>query len=59
VTEGTTGVISLLDENNIVAMTWTLQNAIVSMMTDPGNRADANERTIELIELRHEGVSIT
>src|SRR5438128_1288185 len=36
--ERTTIVISLLDENNTVAMSWTLRNADVSMMTDPGNK---------------------
>jgi phage tail-like protein len=50
--------ISLLDENNAVAMSWTLTNAFPTKITVTDMKADANEAAVESLELAHEGLSI-
>ena len=50
--------ISLLDEKNAVAMSWTLTNALPSKITATDMKADGNEVAIETMELAHEGLAI-
>jgi phage tail-like protein len=50
--------ISLLDEKNAVAMSWTLTNAFPSKITATDMKADGNEVSIETMELAHEGLAI-
>jgi len=50
--------ISLLDESNAVAMSWTLDNAFPCKMTVTDMKSDANESAIETMELAHEGLKI-
>ncbi|MEP7373957.1 MAG: phage tail protein [Chitinophagaceae bacterium] len=50
--------ISLLDEKNVVAMSWTLSNAFPSKITATDLKADGNEVSIETMELAHEGLAI-
>lgn len=50
--------ISLLDESNEVAMSWTLANAFPSKITVTDMKSDANEVAIETMELAHEGLAI-
>jgi phage tail-like protein len=50
--------ISLLDESNKVAMSWTLTNAFPSKITATGLKADGNEAAVESLELAHEGLSL-
>ena len=52
-------VISLLDEAQAVAMSWTLLNAFPSKITVTDMKADGNEVAVETLELAHEGLSIT
>jgi len=52
-------VISLLDEAQAVAMTWTLLNAFPSKITVTDMKSDGNEVAVETLELAHEGLSIT
>ena len=49
-------VISLLDENNVAAMSWKLTNAFPCKMTVTDMKSDANEVAIETMELAHEGL---
>ncbi|MEI9909153.1 MAG: phage tail protein [Bacteroidota bacterium] len=51
-------VISLLDENNDVVMSWRLANAFPSKITVTDMKSDANEPTVETMELAHEGLSL-
>ena len=51
--------ISLLDEAQSVAMSWTLLNAFPVKITVTDMKSDANEVAIESIELAHEGLSIS
>ncbi|MDP3468460.1 MAG: phage tail protein [Daejeonella sp.] len=51
-------LISLLDEGNEVAMSWTLLNAFPCKMTVSDMKSDANEIAVETMELAHEGLSI-
>lgn len=51
--------VSLLDENNAVAMTWTLTNAFPSKITATDLKADGNEVAVETIELAHEGLTLS
>jgi phage tail-like protein len=51
-------LISLLDEKNVAAMSWTLLNAFPCKMTVSDMKADANEIAVETMELAHEGLSI-
>lgn len=55
--ERKTITISLLDEKNAVAMSWTLTNAFPCKMTITDMKADGNEGTVETMELAHEGIS--
>lgn len=50
--------ISLLDEAQGVAMTWTLLNAFPVKITVTDMKADGNEAAVETMELAHEGLSI-
>lgn len=50
--------ISLLDENNAVAMSWTLTNAFPVKITLTDMKAGGNEAAIESMELAHEGLSM-
>lgn len=51
--------ISLLDEGNAVAMTWTLTNAFPCKITVTDMKSDGNEIAVESIELAHEGLKIS
>jgi phage tail-like protein len=57
--ERKTVTISLLDENNDVAMSWTLANAFPSKITVTDLKSDANEAAVETMELAHEGLSLS
>ena len=52
-------LISLLDETNVVAMSWKLLNAFPCKMTVSDMKADANEIAVETMELAHEGLSLS
>ena len=56
--ERETLVISLLDEEQKVAMSWNVLNAFPVKMTVADMKSDANEVAIESIELAHEGLDI-
>jgi phage tail-like protein len=56
--ERKTITISLLDENNGVAMSWTLANAFPCKITVTDMKSDANEPAVETMELAHEGLVI-
>ena len=56
--ERKTVTISLLDEEQEVAMSWTLDNAFPCKMTVTDMKADANEPAVESMELAHEGLKI-
>jgi phage tail-like protein len=51
-------VISLLDENNSIAMSWRLTNAFPAKITVTDMKSDANEAAVETMELVHEGLSL-
>ncbi|WP_343669962.1 phage tail protein [Chitinophaga sp.] len=50
-------VISLLDEGQQVAMSWTLKNAFPSKITVTDMKSDANEVAVETMEVAHEGLT--
>ena len=50
--------ISLLDEKQAVAMSWTLTNAFPVKITVSDMKSDGNEIAIESLELAHEGLKI-
>lgn len=50
--------ISLLDEANAVAMSWTLTNAFPVKITVTDMKSDGNEIAVESMELAHEGLKI-
>lgn len=50
--------ISLLDEKNEVAMSWTLINAFPVKITVTDMKSDGNEVAVESIEIAHEGLAI-
>ncbi len=52
-------LISLLDEEKNVAMSWTLLNAFPVKITVTDMKSDASEVALESIELAHEGLSLT
>lgn len=52
-------VISLLDESQAVAMSWTLDNAWPCKITVTDMKSDANEVAVETMELAHEGLKIS
>jgi phage tail-like protein len=56
--ERKTVTISLLDEKQGVAMSWSLLNAFPVKMTVTDMKADANEAAVESMELAHEGLQI-
>lgn len=49
--------ISLLDEGQKVAMSWTLTNAFPCKITVTDMKSDANEIAVESMELAHEGLA--
>ena len=51
--------ISLLDEENKPAMTWTLKNAWPTKISGYELKAEGNEVAVESIEIVHEGMTIT
>jgi len=51
-------LISLLDESNEVAMSWSLLNAFPCKITVTDMKSDANEVAVETMELAHEGLTI-
>lgn len=51
-------IISLLDESNDVAMSWSLTNAFPSKITITDMKADANEAAVESMEITHEGLTL-
>lgn len=56
--ERKTVTISLLDEAQAVAMSWTLDNAFPCKMTVSDMKSDANEPAVETMELAHEGFKL-
>lgn len=52
-------VITLLDESQQTAMTWTLANAWPTKITGTDMKSDANEIAIESIEIAHEGLTVS
>ncbi len=48
--------ISLLDESQAVAMSWTLTNAFPVKITVTDMKSDGNEVAVETLELAHEGL---
>ena len=56
--ERKTITISPLDENNEVAMSWTLTNAFPAKITVTDMKSDANESAVETMELAHEGLTL-
>ena len=50
--------ISLLDESQGVAMSWTLTNAFPTKITVTDMKSDGNEVAVETMELAHEGLKI-
>jgi phage tail-like protein len=56
--ERKTITISLLDEKNEVAMSWTLANAFPVKITVTDIKSDANEPAVETMELAHEGLAL-
>jgi phage tail-like protein len=52
-------VISLLDEGQAVAMSWTLKNAFPTKITVTDMKSDANEIAVETMELAHEGIELS
>ncbi|MBS1635988.1 MAG: phage tail protein [Bacteroidetes bacterium] len=50
--------ISLLDESQAVAMSWTLTNAFPVKITVTDMKSDGNEVAVESLELAHEGLKI-
>lgn len=50
--------ISLLDEAQGVAMSWTLTNAFPTKITVTDMKSDSNEAVIESMELAHEGLAL-
>lgn len=56
--ERKTITISLLDEKNAVAMSWTLANAFPAKITVTDMKSDANEPAVETMELAHEGLAL-
>lgn len=56
--ERKTITISLLDEAQAVAMSWSVLNAFPVKMTVTDMKSDANEPAVESMELAHEGLVI-
>lgn len=56
--ERLTVTISLLDESNGVAMSWTLANAFPAKITVTDMKGDGNEAAVESLELAHEGLAL-
>lgn len=56
--ERKTITISLLDEKDSVAMSWTLANAFPSKITVTDMKPDANEPVVETMEIAHEGLAL-
>jgi len=54
----TSVTISLLDENQQVAMSWTLKNAFPVKVQVTDMKSDANEPAIETMEVAHEGLAL-
>lgn len=52
-----TVTIQLLDEGGKLIMTWRLTNAWPTKISSPDLKSDANEVTIETLELAHEGLT--
>lgn len=50
--------ISLLDESQAVAMSWTLTNAFPTKITVTDMKSDGSEIAVESLELAHEGLKI-
>ena len=56
--ERKTITISLLDEAQAVAMSWSVINAFPVKMTVTDMKSDANEAAVETMELAHEGLMV-
>lgn len=56
--ERATITISLLDEAQGVAMSWSLANAFPVKVTVSDMKSDGNEVAVESIELAHEGLTL-
>jgi phage tail-like protein len=57
--ERKTVTISLLDEKNDVAMSWSLTNAFPAKITVTDMKSGANEAAVETMELAHEGLTLS
>ncbi len=51
--------IKLLDEGGNPMMVWTLKNAWPTKITGTDMRSDGNEVAVEMLEVAHEGLTIT
>jgi phage tail-like protein len=51
-------IISLLDESNAVAMSWSLLNAFPVKISVTDMKSDANEVAVETMEVAHEGLTL-
>jgi phage tail-like protein len=54
-----TVVIKLLDEENKIAMQWTLTNAWPKKITSTDLNSNGNEVAVESMEIAHEGINIS
>ncbi|MCG9910676.1 MAG: phage tail protein [Flavobacteriales bacterium] len=50
--------ISLLNENHVPVVVWSVKNAFPVKLQAPDLKSDANEAAIESLEIAHEGLSI-
>lgn len=53
-----TVTVHLLDENHSPVLTWTIKNAFPIKFESPNLKADANEVSIETLEIAHEGFTL-
>jgi phage tail-like protein len=56
--ERKTITVSLLDQNGVPTMTWTLKNAFPTKVTGTDLKAEGDEVAVDAIEIAHEGVEI-
>lgn len=56
--ERTAVIIKLLDQNDEVVVTWTLNNAWPTKVSATDLKSDGNEVAIDSIEIAHEGLTI-
>ncbi|MCD8167311.1 MAG: phage tail protein [Bacteroides sp.] len=56
--ERETVTISLLDESNTPAMSWSIKNAWPTKVTGTDFKSDGNEVAVETLEIAHEGITL-